>query len=102
MSPVSSTDWLAAGGTYYLTAFAWLTSAIGFALVAMAIAKSYGQENDGCLLAISNFLLALFGGGVGLILFLRYYPYFIISSALLAILFPAISTWRFVARQRRP
>ena len=101
MPPVTSTDWLASGGTYYLMAFAWLGSAIGFAVAAMFLGKSYRQQNDGCLLAISNFVLALFGGGVGFFILAKMYPWFIVSSSLFAFLFPALSTWSFVSKQRR-
>ena len=93
---IPATDWLARGGTFFLMGFAWIASAVGFALYGTRIAKLRRMENDGCLLAISNVILALLGGGVGY--FLAGYPWFIVTSIIGTLTFPALATWSFIKK----
>lgn len=96
-------DWLSSGGSYWVIGISWLLSALFFAAGAMRTGKVSGSENDGCLLAVCCVLLALFGGGAGLYAGLTWmrYPYFIVSSLLGTLLFPAIGSAMLGAKMKR-
>ncbi len=96
-----SSDWLARGGTYYVLAFVWILSASFYYVMGIKLGAQTGQPNDGCLIGISNIVLALFGGGIGFLLLIHNYPYFILSSTFCAIGFPASSTLYFATRFRK-
>jgi len=95
-------DWLASGGSYWIIGLSWILSAIFFATVASRAGKNSGSENDGCLLSICCVLLALFGGGAGLYagLFWTKYPYFIVTSLVGSIVFPAIGSAMLGAKMK--
>jgi len=97
---VESTDWLARGGAYYVLAFVWLGSAGYFYYLAAKLGNQIGKSNDGCLYGICNIILALFGGGIGLLALLHHYPFFILSSIISAIAFPTVGTLYIVRRTR--
>lgn len=103
--PIQATgyDWLSSGGAYYIVGFGWLLSAIFFTVAANLAGKAAGSENDGCLLMICNLLLAIVGGGVGLLIGLQTvgYPNYIVASLLGTILAPAIASAFLVRRMRR-
>jgi hypothetical protein len=98
---VASSDWLARGGTYYVLAFVWIVSAIFYYIMGARLGNQTGQPNDGCLIGICNIILALLGGGFGFLILIHYYPYFILSSIVCAIGFPASATLYFANRFRR-
>ncbi len=92
---------LQASAVYGIIVGAWVLSAISFALLALRLGKAKGEDNDGCLLAISNVLLAGFGGGLGFLVLSKTYPLFILSSIAGAILLPALHTIIFLRKRRR-
>jgi hypothetical protein len=98
---VAPHDWLAEGGTFYVIGLAWAVSAAFFAYVGYLLGRAYGGDSDGCLLLISNVILTLCGGGIGLVLMLRQYPVFVFTSIAGAVIFPAIGTWIFLRKSRR-
>src|SRR5688572_22765475 len=67
----------------------------------MSAGKTLRSENDGCLVAIGNVVLAFFGGGLGFLLLINYFPYFILSSMAGAIAFRALATNAFIRRARK-
>jgi len=95
---VQSTDWLARGGTYYVLALVWFGSAGFFYFLGAKYGVKSGQPNDGCLYGICNIILALFGGGIGFLLLIHHYPYFILSSCIGAIACPAMGSLYIVAK----
>ncbi len=92
---------LQASAAYSLIIGSWVISAAFFAFLAIKVGKKAGKDNDGCLLAISNVLLAGMGGALGFLLFIRLYPYFVLSSMLGTVLLPALHTLYFARKRRR-
>ena len=95
-------DWLSSGGAYAIILIAWVLSAAFFSIYGNQALKQRGVANDGCLLAICCFLLALCGGGVGLFLGLQlsHYPTFVITSLIGCILFPAVGSHVLIRKFR--
>lgn len=100
MPPVPASDWLSQGGTYTILGGAWLLSAILWAGYAFRLGKLTSRQNDGCLLAISNFIMALLGGGAGLLIANKTYPMFIFSSVAGTIILPMVSSFVFLRKPR--
>ena len=98
MTPNS--DWLARGGTYYVLAFVWIVSAGFYYFLAAKLGHQTGSANDGCLYGICNIVLAFLGGGIGFLVLIHHYPYFILSSTVGAIAFPSFGTLYFVSRAK--
>jgi hypothetical protein len=86
------------GGAYYSIVLVWLASAIFFSVFALRRFK----DSDGCLVAIANFFLAFLGGGLGLLLLINRFPYFMISSLTGAVLLPAFLTVWIRKRSAEP
>jgi len=95
----STTDWLATGGAYYVIGAVWTLTAAFFCWTAFRIGRAVHSENDGCLLAICNILLTLFGGGIGLVI--APYPTYLLTSLLGAITFPSVASLFFMSRLQR-
>ena len=96
-----NSDWLARGGTYYVLAFVWLSSACFYYFLATKLGHQTGSPNDGCLYGICNIVLTFFGGGAGFLILIHNYPYFLLSSTLGAIGFPSLGTLYFLSRARK-
>jgi hypothetical protein len=94
--PIASYSWFNSGGAYYVIVLVWVASAIFFSGLALRTHK----DSDGCLLAIANFLLALGGGGMGLLLFAGRFPIFVLTSAGGSIMLPWILTRWFASRTK--
>jgi hypothetical protein len=97
---MSGADWLARGGTYYVLAFVWIVSAVFYYFLAAKLGHQIGVPNDGCLYGICNIVLAFLGGGIGFLVLIHHYPYFILSSTLGAVALPSIATLYFASRAR--
>lgn len=80
--------WLSSGGAYLIIWVSWVVIAIFFASVARNIGRQKNSNNDGCLLTISTTVFVLIGGAIGLLLFNKFFPWFIFTSILGAILAP--------------
>ena len=72
--------WLSSGGAYYLIALLWFFTAIGFGIHARAIGKAKNSANDGCYLTISTTVFVMIGGAIGMLLFQKFFPWFILTS----------------------
>jgi hypothetical protein len=96
-----ATDWLAAGGAYWVIGGGWVLIAAFFYAIAERIGRVTRTENDGCLLGIMNILLTLFGGGAGLLIFRNQYPAFVPASIFGALLFPTAGTLFILNRMQR-
>ena len=90
-----------ASTTYALVIGSWLVSAILFAFLSLRLGKHAGEENDGCLLAISNVLLACLGGALGFLALIRFYPYFLFGAIVGTLLLPTLHTLYFLRKRRR-
>lgn len=93
-------DWLSAGGAYFLLALIWVGAAVGFGVAGIKAGDRVGSPNDGCLLAIGNVVLALLGGGLGFLLMMRFFPYFLLSSLVGAVTLPSLGTLYFLRKTR--
>ncbi len=82
--------------------FVWLASAGFFYFLAARHGTQIGQPNDGCLYGICNIILAFLGGGIGFLVLIHHYPYFIISSCLGSILAPGFGTLYIISRAKKP
>ncbi len=91
-----SYNWLSSGGAYYVIFTIWILSAIYFGFMARSIGRERNTPNDGCLLAISTTVFVFIGGAIGLLILNKFFPWFIFSSSLGAILGPmfAVKTFR--------
>ncbi|RYG43701.1 hypothetical protein EON79_16470, partial [bacterium] len=67
MAP-TSTQWLASGGAYFIMFGQTALVAVVSCWLALQVGKASDAENDGCLLAIANLLLAICGAAVGFFL----------------------------------
>lgn len=83
-----------------MLAFVWVFSAIFYYLMGYRLGAQTENHSDGCLIGICNIILSLFGGGLGFLLLIHYYPYFILSSIACSIGFPAAATLYFAGRFR--
>lgn len=81
-------EWLASGGTYLILGTAWLVAAVMFVVLSLRLGKERGQEADGCVLAIGTFVTLSVGGGIGLLL--APFPWTILSTLGLGLLFPGL------------
>jgi len=81
-------------------AFVWLLSAGFYFFLALKLGHQTGSPNDGCLYGICNIVLAFLGGGLGFLVLIHNYPYFILSSAVGAIALPSFGTLYFASRAR--
>ncbi|MDR3689027.1 MAG: hypothetical protein P4L46_06580 [Fimbriimonas sp.] len=97
---IQSTDWLTRGGTYVVLGVVLVVSATFFYFIGYRVGVRSQHPNDGCLYGICNIILAFLGGGVGFLLLIHNYPYFILSSSLGAVLVPALGTLFAVAKSQ--
>jgi hypothetical protein len=98
VSPTGN-EWLATGGAYWVIAIQTLITIVFSVYISFQIGKQYRAENDGCLLAIANLLLTLFGAGAGY--FIAPFPIFLLTSLIGAVLFPTVWTLLYLRRLRR-
>lgn len=96
-----SYNWLSSGGAYTIIFVVWIVSAIFFAAVSRSVAREKNSPNDGCLLTISTTVFVLIGGAIGLLLFNKFFPWFIFSSSLGAILGPLLAVRSFKYGKRK-
>ena len=89
---------MAAGGAYILLFGQTALIAVVMIVLAFRTGKQARAESDGCLLAITNLILTVFGAGVGF--FLAPYPNFVATSFFGAMVLPAIATSLFIRRYR--
>jgi len=80
--------WLSSGGAYELIAFLWLLSALFFIGRAKSIGRQLSTSNDGCYLMISTTIFTMIGGAIGLLLFQKFFPWFILTSLIGAVIAP--------------
>ncbi len=92
-------DWLARGGAYVVIGIGWVLIAGGAYYLAHYLGKLHNSPNDGCLLGIGNVLLTFFGGGIGLLI--GKFPYYLVSSIVLAALLPTLATLSIDRRMRK-
>lgn len=78
----------------------WIVSATFYYFLAAKLGHQAGSPNDGCLYGICNIVLAIFGGGIGFLILIHNYPYFILSSTVGAIGLPSLGTLYFISRVR--
>ncbi len=93
--------WLSSGGAYYLIAFLWLITAVAFGAKAREIGIEKDSKNDGCYLMVSTTVFVMMGGAIGLLLFQKLFPWYIITSWIGSALGPmlAIRTFKFGKRK---
>jgi hypothetical protein len=80
--------WLSSGGAYLIIGISWLVRAIFFSSIARNVGRQKNSSNDGCLLTISTTVFVLIGGAIGLLVFNKYFPWFIFTSILGSLLAP--------------
>lgn len=98
MTP-SSGEWLAGGGAYFIVIGQTALVAAISAWLAMQTGKANDAENDGCLLAIANVVLSLFGAGIGF--FLAPFPLYLLTALAGSLLFSAFGLAWGGRRMRR-
>lgn len=89
--------WLASGGTYLILGVSLLVGFIAFTVLSFKLGNARGQHADGCSLAIGNFVCMIVGGGIGLLI--APFPWFVLSSLGLGLLFPMVLTGFWVTRR---
>ncbi|MBS1725586.1 MAG: hypothetical protein JST51_02615 [Armatimonadetes bacterium] len=96
-----SYNWLSSGGAYILIFSIWFLSALFFAIMAFGIGREKQSSGDGCLLMISTTVFVGIGGAIGLMLLRSFFPWFIFSSAIGAIVAPMLVVRTFKHGKRR-
>ncbi|CAN5733560.1 hypothetical protein BH11ARM2_BH11ARM2_18370 [soil metagenome] len=95
----SSNEWLAHGGAYFiLFGQTGLVAAVS-AWLGIQTGKANGAENDGCLLAIANVMLSIFGAGVGY--FIASFPIYLLTALAGSLLFSSFGLVWGGRRMRR-
>lgn len=96
-----ATDWLSAGGAYYVIGGSWVVIAAFYYFAGDRIGRVAKAENDGCLLGIMNIILTIVGGGAGLLIFRDRYPAFVAASMFGALIFPTVGTLFIINRMAK-
>ncbi len=81
-------EWLASGGAYWILGGAWLLGTALFVFGSLRAGAARGEEADGCAMALGTFVTMSVGGGIGLRL--APFPWFILTSIGLGLLFPVL------------
>lgn len=90
-----SYNWLSSGGAYYVIFIIWILSAVYFGFMARSVGRDRNAPNDGCLLTISTTVFVFIGGAIGLLILNKFFPWFIFSSSLGAIIGPWYAVKKF-------
>ncbi len=93
------TDWLAAGGAFTMIFIQTIVCAAVGAFAAFRVGAATNAEADGCLLAITNIILAIVGAGIGY--FVAPYPMFVFTAMLGSAALPSIATAILAKRMRK-
>lgn len=96
-----ATDWLSAGGAYFVIGTTWVVIATFYYFAGDKIGRAANAENDGCLLGIMNILLTILGGAAGLLIFRDHYPAFVAASMFGALILPTVGTLFIINRMAK-
>ena len=93
--------WLSSSGAYWIITLLWIITIIVFVGKAKEAGNLEGSSNSGCYLMISTTIFVGIGGSIGLVLFQKFFPWYILTALAGGIIAPALVIRTFKSGKRK-